>query len=148
RRGSRVPWGFVPPATRGWPRRPRMPPPRFTRSVHHSVPRRPAWPTGAVTPARLARTPILTGSAGTPGRTCPRAGRGRARIPPVASATPLVFRNSRLVAGMCAPSWVDGSGDEDEPLHETSCRPVDGDRLGDGDAIEPGLDGGGDRQHP
>src|SRR5438445_4454418 len=41
--------------------RPRIPPDLFTRSAHHSVARRPAAPTGAATPTRIVRTPILTG---------------------------------------------------------------------------------------
>src|SRR5262249_50888541 len=80
-----------------------MPPALFTRSVHHSVARSPAAPTGAAMPARMASTPILTGSDGTPGLACARAIAGRP-IAPAAAAPPAVFRNSRLVVAISSPS--------------------------------------------
>src|SRR5439155_22064849 len=72
--------------------RPRMPPALFTRSAHHSVPRRPAVPTGAAIPARIATMPILTSGA------CARALSGK---PPTLATAPLAttpFRNVRLLA--------------------------------------------------
>src|SRR5262245_40672400 len=75
-----------------------MPPALFTRSAHHSVPRSPAAPTGAAMPARIAITPIFTGSVGTPGRAWARAGRGAATA--AAAPAPMVVRKSRLVVAM------------------------------------------------
>ena len=80
-----------------------MPPALLTRSTHHSVPRSPAWPTGAAMPARMARTPTLTGSDGTPGLAWPRATAGKPTAPTVAAA-PATFRNSRLVVAISSPS--------------------------------------------
>src|SRR5262245_45436414 len=126
-----------------------MPPDRFTRSAHHSVPRRPACPTGAVTPARLARTPILTGSAGTPGRVCARVRRGRASTPPAARVAPAPLRNSRLVAAMSrlpVAESVAESRDTDEAFHQAASSAVHGDRLRHGSTAGPERDGGGHRQ--
>src|SRR5438093_7843983 len=78
-----------------------MPPDLLTRSVHHSVPRSPAVPTGAAMPARMAMMPIFTGSEGTPGRACARATAGNPSAP-TAAAAPAVLRNSRLLAAMFA----------------------------------------------
>src|SRR5262249_26056284 len=74
-----------------------MPPALFTRSAHHSVPRRPAAPTGAAMPARMARTPILTGSAGTPGRGCADPARGAPTTPAAAAAPPPAPNSPPLV---------------------------------------------------
>src|SRR4029077_18598869 len=79
-----------------------MPPVLLTRSTHHSVPRRPAVPTGAAIPARMARTPILTGSDGTPGFACARTPAGKPTAPTVAAA-PAALRNSRLVVAIWCP---------------------------------------------
>jgi len=76
-----------------------MPPALLTRSAHHSVPRSPAVPTGAAMPARMATTPILTGSVGTPFLACARATAG-ADTAPAAAAPPTKVRNSRLVVTM------------------------------------------------
>ena len=76
-----------------------MPPARLTRSAHHSVPRSPAVPTGAAMPARMATTPILTGSVGTPFFACARATAG-ADTAPAAAAPPTMVRNSRLVVAV------------------------------------------------
>src|SRR5712691_4672621 len=73
-----------------------MPPDLLVRSVHHSVPRSPAVPTGAAMPARMAMMPILTGSDGTPGRACARARAGKPTAP-AAAVTAAPVRNSRLL---------------------------------------------------
>src|SRR3989442_13296025 len=76
-----------------------MPPDLLVRSVHHSVPRSPAAPTGAAMPARMARMPILTGSDGTADSACPRATAGKPTAP-AAAAPPAILRNTRLVVAM------------------------------------------------
>ena len=76
-----------------------MPPALFTRSAHHAVPRSPAMPTGAAMPARMAITPIFTGSLGTPFLAWARATAGDTTAP--AAAAPAAFRNSRLLVVIC-----------------------------------------------
>jgi len=66
RSASTVSFGVDSSSRTSWTCLPRMPPDLLTRSAHHSVPRSPAVPTGAAMPARMARTPIFTGSEGTP----------------------------------------------------------------------------------
>ncbi len=96
-------------STTSWTGRPRMPPALLVRSTHHSVPRRPAWPTGAAMPARIARMPILTGSDGTPGRAWARTTAGKP-IAPAAAAPPATFRNCRLVVAISFPLVVESDG--------------------------------------
>src|SRR5947207_7611148 len=71
-----------------------MPPALFTRSAHHSVPRRPAVPTGAAMPARIATMPILTSGA------CARAMSGKAPTFATAPLATTPFRNVRLLVLM------------------------------------------------
>src|SRR5512144_429197 len=92
-----------------------MPPALLTRSTHHSVPRRPAVPTGAAMPARMASTPILTGSDGTPGLAWARATAGKPTAPTVAAA-PATFRKSRLVVAIAFPLVVESRWLAAEPL--------------------------------
>src|SRR5262245_66029640 len=72
-----------------------MPPDLFTRSAHHSVPRSPAVPTGAAMPARMARTPIFTGSEGTPFFACARATAGNPIAAAATADAPAPLTNSR-----------------------------------------------------
>ncbi len=85
-----------------------MPPALFTRSAHHSVPRRPAAPTGAAMPARMARTPIFTGSDGTPGRAWAPATAGKPTAP-AAAAVPATLRKSRLLVAILTSLVIEGS---------------------------------------
>jgi hypothetical protein len=50
-------------------------------------------------PARMAMTPILTGSDGTPGRAWARADAGKP-VAPAAAATPATLRKSRLLVAI------------------------------------------------
>src|SRR5215472_9087660 len=100
---STVSFGLDSSSTTSWTWRPRMPPDLFTRSAHHSVPRRPAAPTGAAMPARMASTPIFTGSEGTPLRACARATAGNPAAAAVAAA-PAPLMNARR--SMFMPSSV------------------------------------------
>src|SRR5947209_3446086 len=102
-----------------------MPPALFARSVHHSVARKPAAPTGAAMPARIARMPILTGSAGTPFFGCAPPIEGRPMTPPATAAAPAAFRNSRLLAFMAEASFVDERRDLSRTRAGRTC-PVTG----------------------
>src|SRR5262245_59955457 len=81
--------------------RPRMPPAALMRSVAYCTPRRPDSPTGAVTPAFAASTPIFTG----PLWAWPRPG----TAPASTAAPPIPLRKCRRdvsILGLLTPCFV------------------------------------------
>src|SRR5688572_23590191 len=105
RKRSTVSFGFDSSSTTSSTLRPRMPPPALIRSTAHCVPRSPDSPTGAVTPALAASTPIFTGPA------CASAGAGwRGTAAPATAAAPEIFRNCRRVVRMDSSLKWPGGG--------------------------------------